>query len=125
MNWAVTYMLLTLLGFALNLLAAMPFTMSYYILSDNSDIKGVQALKASAKLMKGHYWEYMKMLLSFVPWIIFSIFTLYLALIWLVSYIETCMAGFYRNISGEFDEPPEDPYPPVTPIPQFHDETEA
>ena len=36
MNWAVTYMLLTLLGFALNLLAAMPFTMSYYILSDNS-----------------------------------------------------------------------------------------
>ena len=125
MNWAVTYMLLTLLGFALNLLAAMPFTMSYYILSDNSDIKGVQALKASAKLMKGHYWEYMKMLLSFVPWIIFSIFTLYLALIWLVPYIETCMAVFYRNISGEFDEPPVDPYPPVTPIPQFHDETEA
>lgn len=33
MNWAVTYMLLTLLGFALNLLVAMPFTMSYYILS--------------------------------------------------------------------------------------------
>lgn len=125
MNWAVTYMLLTLLGFALNLLAAMPFTMSYYILSDNSDIKGVQALKASAKLMKGHYWEYMKMLLSFVPWIIFSIFTLYLALIWLVPYIETCMAVFYRNISGEFDEPPVDTYPPVTPIPQFHDETEA
>ena len=57
MNWTVTYMLLTLLGFALNLLAAMPFTMSYYILSDNSDIKGVQALKASAKLMKGHYWN--------------------------------------------------------------------
>ena len=81
--------------------------------------------KASAKLMKGHYWEYMKMLLSFVPWIIFSIFTLYLALIWLVPYIETCMAVFYRNISGEFDEPPEEPYPPVTPIPQFHDETEA
>ena len=103
----------------------MPFTMSYYILSDNSDIKGVQALKASAKLMKGHYWEYMKMLLSFVPWIIFSIFTLYLALIWLVPYIETCMAVFYRNISGEFDEPPVDPYPPVTPIPQFPDETEA
>ena len=125
MSWAVTYMLLTLLGFALNLLAAMPFTMSYYILSDNSDIKGVQALKASAKLMKGHYWEYMKMLLSFVPWIIFSIFTLYLALIWLVPYIETCMAVFYRNISGEFDEPPVDHYPPVTPIPQFPDETEA
>ena len=94
MNWAVTYMLLTLLGFALNLLAAMPFTMSYYILSDNSDIKGVQALKASAKLMKGHYWEYMKMLLSFVPWIIFSIFTL-------VS--GTDLAGaLYRNLYGSF-----------------------
>ena len=66
MNWAVTYMLLTLLGFALNLLAAMPFTMSYYILSDNSDIKGVQALKASAKLMKGHYWEYIENALKFL-----------------------------------------------------------
>ncbi len=99
--------------------------MSYYILSDNPDMKGTQALKASAKLMKGHYWEYLKMLLSFIPWIIFSMFTLYLALIWLVPYIETCMAVFYRNISGEFDEPPMEPYPPVTPIPQFHDETEA
>ena len=125
MNWAVTYMLLTLLGFGLNLLIAMPFTMSYYILSDNPDMKGTQALKASAKLMKGHYWEYLKMLLSFIPWIIFSMFTLYLALIWLVPYIETCMAVFYRNISGEFDEPPAEPYPPVTPVPQFHDETEA
>ena len=42
MNWAVTYMLLTLLGFVLNLLVAMPFTMSYYILSDNPDMKGMQ-----------------------------------------------------------------------------------
>ncbi len=93
-------MLLTLLGFALNLLAAMPFTMSYYILSDNSDIKRSAGTESQCKkLMKGHYWEYMKMLLSFVPWIIFSIFTLYLALIWLVPYIETCMAVFYRNIS--------------------------
>ena len=116
MNWAVTYMLLTLLGFVLNLLVAMPFTMSYYILSDNPDMKGMQALKASAKLMKGHYWEYLKMLLSFIPWVIFSMFTLYLALIWLVPYIETCMAVFYRNISGEFDEPP---------AVQFLDETEA
>ena len=94
MNWAVTYMLLTLLGFALNLLAAMPFTMSYYILSDNSDIKGVQALKASAKLMKGHYWEYMKMLLSFVPWINF--FHIYI-----VSGIDLAGA-LYRNLYGSF-----------------------
>ena len=125
MNWAVTYMVLTLLGFVLNLLISMPFAMSYYILSDNPDMKGAQALKESAKLMKGHYWEYLKMLLSFIPWLIFSMFTLYLALIWLVPYIETCTAVFYRNISGEFDEPPVDPYPPVTQIPQFHDETEA
>lgn len=122
MNWAVNYLLFTLLGFLLNLLIAMPFAMTYYILADNPEMKGGQALKASAKLMKGHLWEYLKMLLSFVPWIIFSMFTLYLALIWLVPYIETCMAVFYRNISGEFDEPP---IPPITPIPQFQDETEA
>ena len=116
MNWAVNYMLLTLLGFVLNLLLAMPFSMSYYILADNPDMKGGQALKASAKLMKGHYFAYLRLLLSFVPWIIFSMFTLYLALIWLVPYIETCLAVFYRNISGEFDEPP---------VAQFLDETEA
>lgn len=75
MNWAVTYMLLTLLGFAAEPAGSYAVHHELYILSDNSDIKGVQALKASAKLMKGHYWEYMKMLLSFVPWIIFSIFT--------------------------------------------------
>ena len=93
MNWAVTYMLLTLLGFALNLLAAMPFTMSYYILSDNSDIKGVQALKASAKLMKGHYWEYMKMLLSFFVDHFFHIY--------IVSGIDLAGA-LYRNLYGSF-----------------------
>lgn len=121
MNWAVNYLLFTLLGFLLNLLIAMPFAMTYYILADNPEMKGGQALKASAKLMKGHLWEYLKMLLSFVPWIIFSMFTLYLALIWLVPYIETCMAVFYRNISGSSMNP----NTPITPIPQFLDETEA
>ncbi len=116
MQWAVNYLLLTLLGFVLNLLVTMPFAMTYYILADDPDIKGGQALKASAKLMKGHLWEYLKLLLSFVPWLIFSMFTLYLALIWLVPYIETCMAVFYRNISGEFEEPL---------VEEFQDETEA
>ena len=55
MNWAVNYLLFTLLGFLLNLLIAMPFAMTYYILADNPEMKGGQALKASAKLMKGIY----------------------------------------------------------------------
>ena len=82
----------------INLVTSLPLA---WFSADNPEMKGGQALKASAKLMKGHLWEYLKMLLSFVPWIIFSMFTLYLALIWLVPYIETCMAVFYRNISGD------------------------
>lgn len=94
MNWAVTYMLLTLLGFALNLLAAMPFTMSYYILSDNSDIKEVQALKASAKAYEGTLLGIYENALKFCS--VDHFFHIYI-----VS--GTDLAGaLYRNLYGSF-----------------------
>ena len=94
MNWAVTYMLLTLLGFALNLLAAMPFTMSYYILSDNSDIKRSAGTESQCKAYEGTLLGIYENALKFCS--VDHFFHIYI-----VS--GTDLAGaLYRNLYGSF-----------------------
>lgn len=105
MNWMMEYFILMVGSYVLNIVVASPFAFSYYVLSDNPQAGGIEALKISAHLMKKHWLKYFGLLLSFVPWIIFSVFTMYLALLWLVPYIEMSLVIFYRDIAGEFDDP--------------------
>ena len=53
--------------------------------------------------MKGNIWRYLKLNLSFVPLIFLSAFTLYIALLWVLPYMEMSMATFYRDLNGELD----------------------
>ena len=119
MNWMMGYFVLMIVCYVLNIVVASPFAFTYYVLSDRSEAGGFEALKISARLMKKHWLKYFAMLLSFVPWIIFSVFTMYLVLLWLVPYIEMSLVVFYRDIAGDFDEPV------LSENPQITDQTEA
>lgn len=111
-----TYMLLFLAGLALNFLLTVPFTLVYYILSDEEQLSGVETLKESVRLMKGHIWQFIVLEISFLPWMFLSMFTMYLLLLWLIPYMEMTAVMFYRDIRGELEEVPQKPYPPVTPV---------
>ena len=54
-------------------------------------------------MMKGNFWRYVKLNLSFVPLLLLSVFTFYIALFWIIPYMEMSMATFYRDLNGELD----------------------
>ena len=93
------------------MILTIPFMMVYYLQADDLEISGIDALKKSARLMKGYKFKYIRMMLSFVPWLIASIFTLYIGLLWVIPYAEMTTVMFYRDIIGELVPPQAEPLP--------------
>ena len=103
MEWLGNYGILLLITSVLNILLTIPFAMIYYLLSDNEEMGGMEAVKASARIMKGRMGKYLLLQISFVPLLLLSVFTMYIALLWIIPYIEMTVAMFYRDILGELD----------------------
>ena len=54
--------------------------------------------------MKGHMWKFLVLQLSFVPMILLSVVTFYIALIWVMPYMQASMTAFYMDVTGELEE---------------------
>lgn len=105
MNWMYMIMGVMLLSVVLYVLVTVPFALSFYLLADNPQMGGVESLKESRRLMKGHIWQYLMLQLSFAPMLIVSLLLMGLPLLWVLPYMEASETAFYRDILGEFDEP--------------------
>lgn len=76
------------------------YALTPYILVDNPELSITDAIKRSKKLMKGHKWDLFCLELSFIGWILLSILTLGVGLLWLEPYLITTIAGFYEDIKA-------------------------
>ena len=92
----------------INVLTMLPYTIygyslptDYYILADNPQTKGMDALKESIEMMRGNFWRYFLLKLSFVPLMFLSVFTFYIALLWILPYMTMTETMFYRDLKGE------------------------
>lgn len=81
------------------IIMALAYSMVLYIVVD-TDTKGVDALKASREMMKGHKWEYFVFGLSFIGWILLVPFTLGILLIWLIPYMTVAAAIYYDRLKS-------------------------
>ncbi len=93
--------MLSLAGMILNVILTLPFAMTYYLLADDDEISGAEALKKSAVMMKGHYGRYILLQLSFIPWLLLVLVTAYLIMLWVIPYMEMTNVMFYRELQGE------------------------
>lgn len=93
-----------LLAMVLSVVLTVPFALAFYFLADDPDMGGVEALKASARAMKGHIWQYLIMELSFVPLLFLSVFTVYIGLLWLMPYMQFTETAFYLYVTGELEQ---------------------
>lgn len=102
--WMQPVMLSMLGGTAVGVLVKLPFSMTFYLLADDPQKKGIQALKESVGLMKGHILQFLVLQLSFVPMMILSFVTLYIGLLWIMPYMYASMTAFYMDVTGEMAE---------------------
>ena len=63
---------------------ALPLSLAYYVLYDNSEFTGKEVLEKSKALMKSNVLNLVLLLISFVPWFL---------LIYMISYIFTLFIG--------------------------------
>lgn len=82
------------------IIASYRYAMTPYILYEHPEYTATEAINASKEMMKGNKWRLFCLDISFIGWILLSILTLGIGLLWVVPYMEAAYAAFYREISG-------------------------
>ncbi len=78
------------------------YAMTLYIMKDNPDMDGYDAIQESRKMMKGHKWELFVFDLSFLGWYLLSALTFgLLAIFYVGPYHSVARAGFYEQLVSE------------------------
>ena len=83
------------------IIAGYSYSMAYYILAENPDMKAKEALTESKIIMKGHKWEFFVLQLSFILWGLLCIVTLGIAAIYVSPYQQLTFTNFYHNIKRQ------------------------
>lgn len=83
------------------IIAALSYSMVYFVALDNPELGAMDVIRKSKDLMQGHKMDYFILELSFVGWAILSVFTLGFLLLWLIPYMQVTMANFYNEIKKE------------------------
>ena len=100
-TWLYKSLVLMLVGMIVFQILSIPLEMTYYILADQPDIKGTEALKESIEMMHGNWGRYLMLKISFLPLMFLSVFTFYIALLWILPYLTMTETMFYRDLTGE------------------------
>ena len=85
------------------IIAALGYTMVYYILIDNEELSASEVLAESKSMMKGYKLDYFIFNLSFIGWFLLVPFTLGLLLIWLFPYVTAAEALYYDKLAAKYN----------------------
>jgi len=78
---------------------SLSISQTWFIIANNENISGYDALKESWNLMRGKRLKLFLLELSFIGWAILSILTLFIGFIFLSPYMQTSYAKFYDNLN--------------------------
>ncbi|MDC9723757.1 MAG: DUF975 family protein [Urechidicola sp.] len=103
-----TYLLMVLFIFLWTLLliipgiiAALSYSMALFILADDPDIKPMEALDESKRMMDGHKEKLFFMYLRFFGWSLLCILTLGIGFLWFIPYANVSLAKFYDDLKKD------------------------
>ncbi len=97
----VVYILLwTLLLIIPGIIAALGYSMTFFILSDDPLIRPQDALKKSKSMMEGYKLKLFYLWLRFFLLGLLCILTLGIGFLWLIPFVHITMAKFYDDIKG-------------------------
>ena len=100
-TWLYTGIVLMIVGMIVYQILVIPLEMTYYILADKPELKSTEAMKESLELMRGNFGRYLMLKISFIPLMFLSVFTFYIALLWIFPYMAMTEVMFYRDLTGE------------------------
>lgn len=105
--WAV--LLVAIFTFLWTLLLVIPgivkglaYSMTFFIIRDYPELSVNQAINLSDKMMKGRKFDFFYLNLSFIGWMLLSVLTCGIGLVWLCPYMYASYASFYQDVKNDF-----------------------
>ena len=80
------------------IIAAISYSMTFFIIAEDETIGAYDALKKSKEMMNGHKWKFFCLGFSFFGWFLLSLLTLGIGLLWLAPYVNVSYVKFYDDI---------------------------
>lgn len=80
------------------IIIALGFSMTFFIMIDNPQMTGIDALQASWNLMNGHKWELFCLYCRFIGWLLLCVLTCGILTLWVNPYMTAAQLNFYRNL---------------------------
>jgi len=110
-NSLAAYLLIVLFTFLWMLLLIVPgiiasisYSQTFYIMAEEEAISPMDAIDKSKAMMYGYKWKYFLLNLGFIGWILLSILTLGIGLLWLMPYMQISRARFYDLVKQNYKQ---------------------
>lgn len=92
---------LCIAGCIIMIILMLGWALTPYLLLDQPDLRVMNALKQSRRLMHGSKAQLFGLMLSFLGWIFFSVLTFGLGLLWIIPYMtQTCIRFYLERLPG-------------------------
>jgi uncharacterized membrane protein len=82
------------------IIAALSYSMTFFIIADDPSIGPMDAIDKSKKMMYGYKWKYFCLGLRFLGWALLCILTLGIGFLWLIPYMQVSCCKFYDDIKN-------------------------
>ncbi len=82
------------------IIVALSYSMVFYLYADHSEYTPMDYLEQSKEMMNGYKWDYFIFQLSFLGWILLSVITLGIALIWVLPYVTIAQSLYYDKLKA-------------------------
>jgi uncharacterized membrane protein len=83
------------------IIAALGYSMTFFIMKENPALSATNAMRASQQMMMGHKARLFEMLFSFIGWILLGIISFGIAFLWVGPYMDAAMVLFYRDLQAD------------------------
>jgi len=80
------------------IIAALSYSMAFLIYAEDQSLNAMDYLDKSKEMMKGYKWDYFVFGLSFIGWILLSIITFGIGLIWILPYVTIAEVVYYDEL---------------------------
>ncbi len=94
----VFILLWSLLLIVPGIIAALSYSLAWYVLIDDPAAGPTEALSTSKAMMRGNKWKMFCLYFRFTGWFLLCIPTVGIGLLWLCPYMQTSLAHFYEDI---------------------------
>jgi len=82
------------------IIAALSYSMTFFIIADDSSVGAMDAIDKSKMMMDGYKLKLFRLTLRFLGLALLCILTLGIGFFWLFPYIQVCMAKFYDDVKA-------------------------